>query len=96
MWSILVTLAIGFAIGRLNLIPERFKPYTQWITTGGLIFLLVSMGAGLSSNPDVLKQIKELGLHAFLIAAVSITGSVLLVWLVQQTFFKKKQGGETK
>lgn len=90
---ILVTLAAGFLIGRFRLIPERFMKYTQWVTTGGLIFLLASMGAGLSSNPDLLQKISQLGVQALVLAVVSIIGSVFFVWLVQKRYFSQVKGG---
>ena len=96
MWTILITLAIGFIIGRFNLLPEKYKSSTRYITTGGLITLLVSMGAGLSSNTAVLQRISELGLSAFAIALASVIGSVFLVMLVEKSFFFKKEGGDLK
>lgn len=96
MWMILVTLIVGFIIGRIGLIPERFRKYTHWITMGGLIFLLISMGAALSSNPDVLARVSELGLQALILAVAGIAGSVLCVWILQQTLFQRKKGGDTQ
>ncbi len=90
MWTIMVTLIIGFIIGYSNLIPKKYLSLTHWITTGGLIVLLVSMGASLSSNPTVLEQINQLGVRAFLLACSSVIGSVLLVWFLERKLFKQK------
>lgn len=94
MWMILVTLIVGFFIGRFGLIPERFRGYTHWITMGGLIFLLISMGAGLSSNRDVLTKVSQLGLQAFALAVASIAGSVFCVWILQKTLFRRERDGD--
>lgn len=96
MWMILVTLIVGFIIGRMGWIPERLQGYTHWITMGGLIFLLISMGAGLSSNPEVLQKVNQLGLQALALAAAGIVGSVLCVWLLQQTLFPSKKRGDVE
>ncbi|AZR72136.1 hypothetical protein BBF96_01235 [Anoxybacter fermentans] len=96
MWTILITLIAGFIIGYLDLIPSKLQTYTQWLTTGGLIILLISMGAGISSNPELISKIKKLGMQSFLLASFSILGSILLVWILEKWLFSKKKGADRK
>lgn len=98
MWKILITLIAGILFGILANRGIRFARWllkiTPYIITGGLIFLLVSMGAGLSSNPDVKHQIGQLGLQALVLAITAVIGSVALVYLLQKAFFSEKKGRE--
>jgi hypothetical protein len=96
MWMIVATLMIGFLIGRFGLIPERFRGYTHWITMGGLIFLLIAMGASLSSNQEVLAKVRQLGFQSLALAIAGIVGSVFCVWILQQTLFRQRKGGQVE
>ena len=98
MWKILITLTIGVFFGFLA--NHGFRParwllkVTPYIITGGLVFLLISMGAGLSSNPNVKDQIGQLGLQALILALTAMIGSISLVYLLQKAFFSQKKGRE--
>ncbi|MCK4258266.1 MAG: LysO family transporter [Halanaerobiales bacterium] len=96
MWTILLTLGLGFLIGYFKIIPPRFQSLTQWITTSGLILLLISMGASISSNPDLLNKVSQLGFQAFILALLSVAGSIILVWILEKSLFHHRKEGDNQ
>lgn len=82
---IILFLLTGFFIGYLGLFPKEkqvtFFKITQYLTFGGLIVLLLSMGAKIGADDTILSQLQRIGFQALILALGSIFGSVLLVKL---------------
>lgn len=55
------------------------------------VLLLFMMGVWLGSNPDFWSDVKTIGLHGFLFAAVTIAGSVFFVFLFSKIFSRGKK-----
>lgn len=81
MGLILLALALGAAVGfAWRNSPERVKK-ANLLTLVGLFFLLLVMGAQLGANRELLAGLGQMGVQAFIIAGLSIVGSVLMVQL---------------
>ncbi len=88
MYLILISLGVGIAFGYLRpLSPEKAR-LANAATTVGLFILLVSMGAQLGGNEDVLAGLGRLGLQAVVLAAFSVLGSLLMVCLARDYIYK--------
>lgn len=81
MTLVLFSLALGIAIGVLLRNSPRIVSKSNLLTYSGLFFLLLVMGAQLGSNAEVLSGLADMGKQAFIIALLSVAGSVLLVQL---------------
>lgn len=66
---------LGFYLDEKN----HFVRFADLITKFGLVVLLIAMGANLGSNEQIFRQLGEIGLQAFVFAAISIIFSVLAV-----------------
>jgi len=103
MYLIILSLGIGIVIGYLRpLSPEKAR-LANAVTTVGLFILLMSMGAQLGSNEDVLSGLGRLGLQAVVLAAFSVLGSVLMICLAKDYIYKgldeklgRRQGGASQ
>lgn len=80
-WYIFLSLGIGFLIAYFSLINIRLIKYNKYLTNGGLLVLLFSMGSKIGMDDKVLSQIKLIGFKAILFSLSSIIGSVLLVYI---------------
>lgn len=92
MWLILLSLGLGILVGYLRpLSPEKTR-VTNAVTTVGLFILLMSMGAQLGSNRDVLDGLGRLGLQAVVLATFSVLGSVVLIFLARGFIYRGLDG----
>lgn len=82
MEFIFICLAAGGLIGFFRPPSPGMAKMVNYATMAGLFVLLVSMGAQLGANESVLADLDRMGMQAFILAAMSILGSVLLVRLV--------------
>ena len=73
---------LGFWLEKENL----FVKFADLITKVGLVILLLAMGASLGSNDQIILQLGEIGLQAFVFAAVSIIFSLLAVIIFVKFF----------
>lgn len=81
MGLVLLSLAVGVVIGFIwRNSPGKVKK-ANLLTLAGLFFLLLVMGAQLGSNREVLSGLGRIGKQAFIIAGLSIVGSVIMVQL---------------
>lgn len=80
MTLILLSLLAGIALGAIWQKSRRnFLKKANLITLGGLYFLLIAMGAQLGSNQEIFLTLGSMGIKAFVIALLSITGSVIML-----------------
>ena len=80
MGLIIACLAAGVLIGYLRPLSSGHLRVVHYITMGSLVLLLLSMGAQLGGNQQVLADAGRIGLQALVLASLGILGSVLLVW----------------
>lgn len=89
MFLLLGTLALGFAVARLKLLPSFFEDKMKIIGTAALCLLLFSMGVSMGGNPEIIVALPTLGFKAFILALATIAGSTLLVWAAVRLTAKK-------
>lgn len=82
MWSIIIFLIVGIALGNKLHLSERGKAVNAKIQMAGLLLLLFSMGISIGANSEVIGNLNTIGIKAFLFAALTTLGSVVLVYIV--------------
>ncbi len=87
-------LAVGLLVGYRGWLPERALAWTGRITTGGLYLLLFTMGAKIGTNPAILNNLGSLGWQAAVLAVAAVTGSILVLHLVEQNWLGFAGRGE--
>lgn len=90
MAYILLSLIGGVAVGYFISPGEKGTRTVQRLTMAGLFILLAAMGAQLGSNDKVLTNLDRIGLQAFVLAFLSVAGSVAAVYAV----FRWLEGGK--
>jgi uncharacterized membrane protein YbjE (DUF340 family) len=96
MVYILLSLIGGVAIGFFFSPGETGAKFIQRLTMAGLFILLAAMGAQLGSNEEVLSNLHRIGLQAFVLAFLSVAGSVVAVLLVFRWLESSKGGRSGK
>lgn len=82
-FSLIVYFAVGIIIG-VTIFPLRWLRLNGWLQTAGIALTLFSMGASMAGSPTFLTDLRTAGVRAFLFAAVTIAGSVLLVYILSR------------
>ena len=86
LWLIFLPLSAGVAIGYLDFRSEALRRIEGPLSHFALLLLLTLMGTKIGSDPDILKNIWDIGLQSLIIAAASILGSVLFLKLISPIF----------
>jgi uncharacterized membrane protein YbjE (DUF340 family) len=88
MWLILTFLIIGGLSGFLLRDIRGLNFYSEKITSYLIYFLLFFMGMSVGINPEIMENLYHLGLEALLISLFTITGSVVLAFLLYKITFR--------
>ncbi|GEM_PF-3251973 len=89
MHWLIMFLVLGMVLGRTIRLQDRWANIPSHLTTGGLVFLLVVMGAQLGANPELLEQIGLLGGQAAGLALAATAASVGLLHLLEIIWYRK-------
>jgi len=89
MGFIFICLAAGGLIGFFKPPSKALAKYVNFATMAGLFILLVSMGAQLGSNKKVVADLGQMGFQAFVLAGMSVLGSICLVRLLAASLEKR-------
>lgn len=89
MWLILSFLIFGGIAGFLLREIKDFNNYSEKITSYLIYFLLFFMGMNVGINPGIMQNIDKLGFEALVIALFTITGSILLAFLLYKITTRK-------
>lgn len=89
MWSILLALVLGVALGRWLRPGDRLRCALSWVSLASLAFLLICLGASVGANQDLVSSLTTMGGRAVILALAAIAGSVLLAWLLQLTCLRE-------
>lgn len=90
MSQILIALLLGAIIGYFVKLSPRGTRINGRFQQIGVIFLLFSMGVSIGADSDIIKNLPEIGLKAFLFAAATITCSIVAVYILSEKFLVKK------
>jgi uncharacterized membrane protein YbjE (DUF340 family) len=86
LWLIFLPLSAGVVIGYLDFWPDILRRVEEPLSHFSLLLLLTLMGSKIGSDPEILRNIGNIGLQSLLIAGASIAGSVLLLKLASPVF----------
>ena len=89
MWIILGLMIFGSLIGFLLSGRKHFNPVSEKLTAYIIYLLLFLMGLSVGVNKEIMSNLEDLGIQAFIITLFTITGSVLMAWILQKTFFRQ-------
>lgn len=88
MWIILLILitgvVAGYILSRFRGVHKLADKATMYI----IYVLLLFMGLSVGSEPEVMKNLADIGLDALLIALFAIGGSVLTAFILYRIIFK--------
>ncbi len=86
MWTIILALAAGIAVGAARLLPAAWSTRLGRLMTATLFVMLAALGAQIGANRELLANLPALGWRAAVISALSIAGSVAALWLAVGIF----------
>lgn len=87
-------MGLGVFIGSKKMSSEKEYAWIGKIQFVALIILIAALGIQIGSDDKVVSSMKEIGVSAFVIAAFSMTGSVLCVYIVRKWIGLNKEGGQ--
>jgi uncharacterized membrane protein YbjE (DUF340 family) len=89
MWSIVLFLSIGIAIGFLFNLNEKAKKINSNLQLLGLVLLLFSMGISIGANEKIVNSIGKIGLQSFLFAFFSIASTVAVGFIISKFVYRR-------
>ena len=91
--TLLIILAAGLLLGYF-LIPKSWKKVNGLLQSAAMILTLFFMGVSLGMQPDLLSDLREVGIVSVLVALAAVAGSILAVYFVERRFFRPKKRTE--
>ena len=91
MLPIFISLGLGFALGASNILKPKGFEVNSKLQTIWLILLIFSMGISIGTDTQIIQSITTIGIKALIFAIATITGSVILVFIVSKLFFKEEK-----
>ena len=91
MWLILILLIAGTLTGILMAGRKKFNFFSEKITGLAIYILLFFMGLSVGSNPEIMRNLSEIGLQSLIIAAFAVAGSIILSGLSYYFFFRNEK-----
>lgn len=88
MWKILLSLALGAAIGYFFNLSNKQKKINSKVQQFAVVFLLFSMGISVGANKSVVSNLKNIGTTALTFAILTSLFSIILVFIVTSKFMK--------
>jgi uncharacterized membrane protein YbjE (DUF340 family) len=91
MWIIITSLLAGGLTGYLFRNIKKFNFTAEKISNLLIYVLLFFMGLSVGVNPEIMNNLKNLGITAIIIAVFTISGSIIFAFLSEKFLFKKKK-----
>lgn len=88
--DILIFLVIGILLG-LFVIPKKVAKANSILQQISMVAALFLMGLSLGMTPTLWEDLKTAGIVSICIAAATVLGSVLAVWLLTSLFMGRKR-----
>ncbi|MCD2434397.1 lysine exporter LysO family protein [Acidaminococcus sp. NSJ-142] len=89
MTVILLCMALGIAAGLVNLFSYKIKLGLSRISQAALCTMIFCLAAKIGSNPQLLVQLRTLGIQSLAICLGSMLGSFLLLLIVERIFARE-------
>jgi len=96
MVKISLTLGLGMLLGYFRILPPRALKFVGWIILAGIVLLLFSMGVGLGSNPEIIKNLGRIGITALTLAVSTVGGSILSILVFEHHIVHRKSEGRRR
>ena len=89
MIEVLVFLTLGIILGYFVRKKPQLLAAGNKLVSISIYMLLFLLGVALGTNSEVLAQLPKLGGYAFILAVLSIVGSITLAAILYHRLFKK-------
>jgi len=89
MWSIILFLSAGIAIGFFFNLSEKSKKTNSNIQLLGLVLLLFSMGISIGANDKIVNSIGKIGFQSFLFAFFSIVSTIAVGFVISKFVYRR-------
>ncbi len=83
MWLVLAPFLAGLLLGWRGELSGAHTRAACGLVTGGVALVLFILGARLGTDPALLRHLRVLGGEAAVFALLTVSGSVLAVWLLR-------------
>lgn len=94
MWTIILSLSIGAAIGYFINLSEKQKSYNGRVQQIGVVFLLFCMGASAGANKSIVSNLKNIGQISVTFAVLTSVFSIILVFFITSRFMKGRENND--
>lgn len=84
----LALVALGAFLGSRPAIQSRPMPWLGRFQTAALLILIVTLGAELGANDEIVTSLATIGLNALIITLTSMAGSLLAVHILRKYLLK--------
>lgn len=91
MWTILLSLAVGSALGYFFKLSDKQKKFNSKVQQFGVVFLLFSMGVSAGANKSVVANLKNIGSASLTFAVLTSLFSIILVFILTNKFMKERE-----
>ncbi|WP_298451777.1 LysO family transporter [uncultured Prevotella sp.] len=89
MFTVILIMLSGIMVGRL--LRSRRMTFLPRVVMFMIWVLLFLLGVEVGANPEIIKNLKLLGVEALVIAVAGTLGSVLLAWALWR--YAERNGG---
>lgn len=86
--EIIISLFLGCIIGYFVKLKDNHKRFNGKVQQAGVVFLLFSMGASIGANENIIRDLPLIGAKAFTFAALSIIGSIVIIYFLSSKFLE--------
>ena len=91
MTAIIIALTLGIVVGAFNLLPKIFYRVIDKLMSVILFVLIFVLIVSIASNETIVGNLAAIGISTFVLAFGSIIGSIILLYLLQQKWFKEER-----
>lgn len=93
---LLLFLLIGITLGYTKFLPNRVYQINEYVINAGLVILLMSMGAKIGIDEEIMSNIHRIGFQALIIAIGAVMGSIVIVKILVELSRFDLATGSTK
>lgn len=95
MVLIVIALLLGFLLGTIKYVPRKIVNLRSALINGGILLLVFGMGINIGANPQITRNLKDIGFRALILALLSSLGGMFGAFLMEK-YFRKAMKEESK
>ncbi|OFI01412.1 hypothetical protein CLOACE_21370 [Clostridium acetireducens DSM 10703] len=88
MWVILISLTLGIAVGKLEIIPKKYLKHNSKVQYLGVVTLLFFMGVSIGINKSIINNLDIIGFKSLVFSILTTVFSILFVYISTKIFLK--------